>query len=279
MILTVSFSSRPVTNTMKHLFYLILFLFPFFVQGQDWSSIGKKINYSETYKKAKKFRNIDKALENPSAVYSLEILADKESGNYQKFYDNCEKFKNLRKLIIDNRWQQLDLKLVPDLSVFSQLEFLQVYDFKNASFAGIEKLDSLKYLAIVGCRLTAFPNEILQLKRLELLDLSINNLSSLPDSINQLSGLKELDLTNNCFTGVPEQISGLKQLIYFDMNNAETADKYFDGTPFCKNSVTEFQGFLKETPSLKEVSFYKLNISAELKAQFRKEYPDVKFGF
>ncbi|EAY29423.1 cytoplasmic membrane protein [Microscilla marina ATCC 23134] len=54
--------------------------------------------------------------------------------------------------------------------------------------------------------------EILQLKRLQALDLFENLMDSIPPEISKLSQLRYLDLGNNEFTQLPSEIEALTEL-------------------------------------------------------------------
>ena len=247
--------------------------------AQDYSSLGKTINYSDVYRKGKKFQNIDNALLTPDQVMYIDLTVDKEGLNYQKFVDNHAKFKNLRKLIIDNRWYQIDLKSVPDLSVFKDLEFLQVYNLSNLNFDKLSSLTNLKYLNLDACELKSVPTSIINLKQLECLILSLNYLSSLPDNIAEMTSLKEIDLTNNCFTEIPKQIGQVKELLFFDINNAEIAGQFINGKLFCKNTLTIYPTILSECKKLKKVHLYKVIVDKATKDKLKAEFKNIKFTF
>ena len=259
-------------------FILILFFFNK-INAQDYSFIGKKINYSDSYKKIKKVKNIDDALIAPTQVLYLSLTVDKDGLNYKKFIDNYEKFTNLKKLIIDNRWYQLNLTDVADISVFKDLEFLQVFSLPNLDFDKLGSLTNLKYLDLTGCNLKTFPASVLNLNQLEFLCVSLNYLSTLPNNISELKNLKEIDLTNNCFVEIPIQVSQLKELLYLDINNAEFAQKFNNGKLFCSNSLTVYPAFLSDNKKLIKVSLYKVNVDEKTKNKLRMDFKTIKFTF
>ncbi len=271
--------SKHNTNIKgKYLIIIILFLTKN-IFSQDYSSLGKKINYSETYRKAKKIQNIDNALVSPDQVLYLDLIVDKVGSNYNKFIDNYSKFRNLRKLIIDNRYYQIDLQSIPDISVFKDLEFFQVLDLPNLNFEKLGDFTNLKYLELAGCELKSFPSSIINLKKLECLNLSINYLSSLPENIGEMPNLKEIDLTNNCFIEIPRQIGLVKELLYFDINNAEYVGQFINGKLFCKNTLTIYPSILSECKKLKRVELYKVDVDKETKDKLKEEFQNIKFSF
>lgn len=247
--------------------------------AQDYSYLGKKINYTDTYRKIKRFQNIDNALLSPDKVMYLDLTVDKDGVNYQKFVDNYSKFTNLRKLIIDNRWYQIDLKKVPDLELFKDLEFLQIFSLPNLNFDKLSFLTNLKFLELVGCELKSVPASIINLKQLEYLNLSLNYLSVLPDNISEITNLKEIDLTNNCFVEVPKQIGQVKELLYFDINNAEMGGQFRNGNFFCKNTLTSYPTILSECKKLKKVHLFKVVVDKATKDKLKNEFTTIKFTF
>ena len=152
---------------MRTYIFILIILLTKNILAQDYSSLGKSIKYSETYRKAKRFQNIDKALLAPDQVQYLDLTVEKDGINYQKFLGNYSKFINLRKLIIDNRWYQIDIQYAPDLTVYNDLEFLQVYNLPILNFDKLSALINLKYLDLSGCELKILPASITNLKQLE----------------------------------------------------------------------------------------------------------------
>jgi len=257
--------------------YILILLLTKNLFAQDYSSIGKSISYSDIYKKAKRFKNIDDALLIPDKVLYLDLTIDKDGANYQKFVENQSKFINLRKLIIDNRWYQLNLKSVPDISLFKDIEFLQVYNLSNLKFDNLSSLINLKYLDLTACELKSLPSSIFNLKQLEFLNLSLNYLSTLPDNIGQIINLKEIDLTNNCFVEIPKQIAQIKELLYLDINNAEIAGQFINGKAFCKNTITVYPSIFSDCKRLKTVHLYKVIIADGIIDKLKAEFKEIKF--
>jgi hypothetical protein len=264
---------------MKTYIFIFIIVLTNDIFAQDYSFLGKSINYSDVYRKAKRFQNIDNALLIPDQVQYIDLTVDKDGLNYKKFVDNHSKFINLRKLIIDNRWYQLDIQAVPDLTVFKDLEFLQVYNLPNLNFNKLSALTNLKYLDLNACSLKSLPPSILNLKELECLNLSVNNLSVLPDNISELTNLKEIDLTNNCFAEIPKQIGLVKELLYLDINNAETAGQLINGELICNNTLTVYPTILAECKKLKKVILYKVIVDKVTKDKLKAEFKNIKFTF
>ncbi|MEG4006095.1 leucine-rich repeat domain-containing protein [Microcoleus sp. Pol11C1] len=65
---------------------------------------------------------------------------------------------------------------------------------------------------LLGNKLTEFPDAVLQLTNLKILNLSNNEITSIPDAIGKLSNLTQLDLSNNQITYIPEVIGKLSNL-------------------------------------------------------------------
>jgi internalin A len=75
--------------------------------------------------------------------------------------------------------------------------------------------NNFSVLSLRDCAFTHIPDEVLELKKLEILDLSGNQLKKLPKEFNQLKNLHGLDLGDNQFMDFPEeicQLPGLKHL-------------------------------------------------------------------
>ncbi len=266
-------------NFMRTYIFILIILLTKDIFAQDYSSLGKSINYSDIYRKAKRFQNIDNALLTPDQVLYIDLTVDKDGLNYQKFVDNHAKFKNLRKLIIDNRWYQIDLKPVPDISVFKDLEFLQIFNLPNLNFDILSDLSNLKYLSLNACELKTLPSSIIKMKQLEFLDLSVNYLSALPDNISEIISLKEIDLTNNRFIEIPKQIEFVKNLLYLDINNAEGDGYLINGKALCKNTLTVYPAILSNCKNLKKVSLYKVIIDKPTKEKLKAEFKTIRFTF
>ena len=100
---------------------------------------------------------------------------------------------------------------MPEQHLTAYLWFLPV------SMQTLEQLQSGALLGAhhlkLSCRLTHFPNEILQLAdTLQVLDLSGNELTALPQEFAQLTKLRIVFLSNNPFTEFPAVLGQCKQL-------------------------------------------------------------------
>jgi hypothetical protein len=85
-------------------------------------------------------------------------------------------------------------------------------------------------------KLKLLPEQISNLKSLEILDLNNNNINHIPDSIGALNNLKYLDLSNNNIKTLPNAISSLISLEYLNLSG---------------NSIKELPKSFKELSSLK----------------------------
>ncbi|WP_293153618.1 COR domain-containing protein [Microcoleus sp. bin48.metabat.b7b8b9.023] len=79
------------------------------------------------------------------------------------------------------------------------------------------KLDEEKG-QFIGNKLTEFPDVVLQLTNLKILNLSKNQITVIPEDLAQLSNLRELNLSNNQITVIPEAIAQLSNLTQLDLN-------------------------------------------------------------
>jgi len=71
----------------------------------------------------------------------------------------------------------------------------------------------------VGNKLTEFPDAVLQLTNLKILDLSSNQITAIPEAIGQLSNLRGLYLGDNQITSIPEELGQLSNLTQFDLSD------------------------------------------------------------
>nr|MDO8110219.1 leucine-rich repeat domain-containing protein [Candidatus Sigynarchaeota archaeon] len=87
----------------------------------------------------------------------------------------------------------------------------------------IFKLTWLQELVLHDGNIETVPNEIGNLKSLELLDLSTNKIECLPDSICELSLLQKFIVYDNRLIALPERIGNLKSLKRFLFGNNKIA--------------------------------------------------------
>ena len=77
---------------------------------------------------------------------------------------------------------------------------------------------NLKYLNLKFNKYSTIPENIGNLKKLEILDVSDNELISLPKAIGDLESLKFLYLDYNQITSIPDEIGNLKNLIHTNLS-------------------------------------------------------------
>ena len=73
-------------------------------------------------------------------------------------------------------------------------------------------------LKLNGLKLNKFPNEVLKLKNLQVLDLQDNHLDTLPNEIEQLENLEELNLRHCSLKKLPENLHQLRHLRLLDLS-------------------------------------------------------------
>jgi len=99
----------------------------------------------------------------------------------------------------------LDLEEVPsEIGKCTQLETFVLMEFQFMAFH--EKREEK------GKRLTKFPDAVLQLTNLKILNLHGNEITEIPEAIGQLSNLTLLELGLNQITSIPENIRQLSNL-------------------------------------------------------------------
>jgi internalin A len=118
----------------------------------------------------------------------------------------------------DEGWTKLDLagleleELPAQIGKCTQLETLV-----------LGKYDEEKR-QLLGNKLTEFPDVVLQLTNLKILDLSKNQITVIPEAIGQLFNLTQLDLNSNQITSIPEAIGQLSNLTELDLNNNQISE-------------------------------------------------------
>ena len=112
----------------------------------------------------------------------------------------------------DEGWTKLDLagleleELPAQIGKCTQLETLLLGKFDEKG-------------RWIGNKLTEFPDVVLQLTNLKILDLGGNQITSIPEAIAQLSNLTQLNLMSNQITSIPETIAQLSNLTELDLRN------------------------------------------------------------
>src|SRR6476469_3846865 len=105
---------------------------------------------------------------------------------------------------LDLSWLDLE-ELPPEIGKCTQLETLVL-----AKFDG----EKSKW---VGNKLTEFPDAVLQLTNLKIINVSHNQITSIPEEIGQLSNLTDIYLSNNQIASIPDAIGQLSNLTGLDL--------------------------------------------------------------
>jgi Leucine-rich repeat (LRR) protein len=142
----------------------------------------------------------------------------------------------------EEKLTQLDLselgleELSPEIGKCTQLETLLLggkFDEEKREWVGnkltefpdaVLQLTNLKILNLGGNQITAIPEAITQLSNLTLLDLSHNQITSIPEELGQLSNLTQLELRYNQITSIPEAISKLSNLKWLDLGDNQITE-------------------------------------------------------
>ena len=122
----------------------------------------------------------------------------------------------------------LDLEEVPsEIGKCTQLETFVLMEFQFTAFPekrkergkrltkfpdAVLQLTNLKILNLYGNEITEIPEAIGQLSHLTLLELGLNQITSIPENIRQLSNLTLLYLGHNQITKIPKTIEQLSNL-------------------------------------------------------------------
>ena len=69
---------------------------------------------------------------------------------------------------------------------------------------------------LVRNKLTEFPDAVLQLTNLKILNLSENQITSIPEAVGQLSNLTKLDLSENQISSIPEALRQMPNLKLYE---------------------------------------------------------------
>src|SRR6476661_2236879 len=130
---------------------------------------------------------------------------------------------------LDLSWLDLE-ELPPEIGKCTQLEtvVLAKFDGEKSKWVGnkltefpdaVLQLTNLKILNVSHNQITSIPEEIGQLSNLTDIYLSNNQIASIPDAIGQLSNLTGLDLRWNQITSIPEEIGQLWNLTHLDLSS------------------------------------------------------------
>ena len=99
----------------------------------------------------------------------------------------------------------------------------------------------------VGNKLTEFPDAVLQLTNLKILNLSWNQITSIPEALGQLSNLTKLKLSGNQITSIPEALGQLSNLTRLDLH---------------KNQITSIPEAIGKLSNLTELDLHNNQITS-----------------
>jgi len=125
-------------------------------------------------------------------------------------------------------------ELPPEIGKCTQLETLVLgkWDYEKRKWIGnkltqfpdvVLQLTNLKILNLSNNQITLVPKAIGQLSNLTQLDLSHNQITSIPEVIGQLSNLTKLNLSDNQITSIPEVIGQLSNLTKLNLSDNQIA--------------------------------------------------------
>ena len=232
---------------------------------------------SYSFKRAKRYSSIDKALQNPEDVVFLDLVAGSGNAIFQKFDESAHLFTNLKKLTLYGAHTNA-YRVPRNIHKCKNLEFLAISGFRGlqrGAFEDLAKCDKLVFLALSACELEDIPSSVLQLRNLEGLDLTANLISSIPSSISSLSKLETIDLTNNSFLLFPNELAACKKLKYIDFNNAEgIVVKQLAALGIGVNQLEEVDG-LDHYPNLVQINLAQAVDPTHL-ANLKLRYPSIK---
>ena len=107
------------------------------------------------------------------------------------------------------------LSYVNDPNTITYIEFQM--ELPNGIPSWISMFQNVEELVANEVDITTIPEEVFDLKRLEVLDVSRNPIESLPDSIKKLTTLRVLDITRTQIRHLPEgMFNYLPQLYHFE---------------------------------------------------------------
>ncbi len=132
-------------------------------------------------------------------------------------------------------WTELDLaglelaELPPEIGKCTQLETLLLgkFDEEKGRFLGnklsefpdvVLQLTNLKILNLPNNQITAIPEDLGLLSNLRELDLDRNQITLIPEDLGQLSNLTQLNLSENQITVIPEAIGQLSNLTQLNLS-------------------------------------------------------------
>ncbi|MCP4438723.1 MAG: leucine-rich repeat domain-containing protein [Aureispira sp.] len=122
--------------------------------------------------------------------------------------------KNLKKLNLAGSFFQKLPKVLAKLEGLEELNLSKMAFTKTTDWTPIAKLPNLKNLILVGtlARIKTLPKELLQLPKLESLDIRYNYMRALPANLGELKCLKSIRCGGNSFLKFPAVLTTLPNL-------------------------------------------------------------------
>jgi len=158
--------------------------------------------------------------------------------------NEISKLSKIKKLYLSS-CDLKDVNVTP-LKKLEKVEELYIYECKDQScnydqiLSTISSLKNMKKLT-VNFITGILPKEFGNLKKLEYLDLSLNDIKTIPNVFSKFNKLQYLDLSSNEITEIPSSFKYLKNLKKLDMRF---------------NSLTKLPDFIGELKSLEYIDFY-----------------------
>lgn len=132
--------------------------------------------------------------------------------------------------------------------------------------------------------LKSFPNEILQFKNLQYLDISKNSIAELPDSINLLTNLQYFACSKTGLKSLPKQIGKLSNLTYLNCNQNDLEYlppqignlEKLEILDLWSNNFSEYPSTLSGLKSLRVLDLRNILISDEVQTSINNMLPHAK---
>ncbi len=154
-------------------------------------------------------------------IYNPNSLGSDRHALLQLYYANQEKLTNWDIFESVDRWNTGRIVIEPSNNRVSRLaiDLSQISDQTPLEVPeNFGLLKELKFLSLVSCGLTDFPEEILEITGLLDLYLHKNLIKSLPEDIDKLATLRFFDLRSNRLETIPETIENLEKLQILHLN-------------------------------------------------------------
>jgi hypothetical protein len=182
---------------------------------------GDKIEKLHEWEQAEQFNNLGfaKVKGNKDSLLSDHVI-DTAGNTYTIAFDIEDIKSGTSALIISNKeWDSIPPEVLSQIPLRVLIfNFVLNRTRKNhALTTEILKLENLEHLQFYGCGLTSMPDQIGKLRKLRVLDLSVNQIRRLPGQIGECGELSRLDLSSNYIDSLPVQIGKLENLIELNL--------------------------------------------------------------